>query len=150
MPLEHWMHVCWQYEPAAAVLAVVAVLAGVYMLDCMLFPTLYTLDCMLFPKFKPSDQSEPPVRPAAERGIQSTIPNLSVTCVHSGLMPSLRQREKRERNEEERRGKACRHHRRKRIQMVEMVPQGIMLREGTCHCSPCHIWGFPVRAKVSV
>jgi hypothetical protein len=85
------MHVCWQYEPAAAVLAVVAVLAGVYMLDCMLFPTLYTLDCMLFPKFKPSDQSEPPVRPAAERGIQSTIPNLSVTCVHSGLMPSLRQ-----------------------------------------------------------
>jgi len=85
------MHVCWQYEPAAAVLAVVAVLTGVYMLDCMLFPTLYTLDCMLFPKFKPSDQSEPPVRPAAERGIQSTIPNLSVTCVHSGLMPSLRQ-----------------------------------------------------------
>ena len=84
------MHVCWQYEPAAAVLAVVAVLAGVYMLDCMLFPTLYTLDCMLFPKFKPSDQSEPTVRPAAERGIQSTIPNLSVTCVHSGLMPSLR------------------------------------------------------------
>lgn len=72
MPFEHWMHVCWQKpEPAPA--------------DAT--PPLPP--AMLLPRLSPADQSLPPDRPAAVRGMQSTMPRLSVSCVHNGLTPSL-------------------------------------------------------------